>query len=66
MSVFFTWDVALALTLSFVPSLVASKGYKETHRGISYSQSYVHALVITAVVISVIVLTIDSKIARAF
>lgn len=60
------WDVALALTLSFVTSLGASKAYTETHWGISYSQSYVHTVVVTAVVVSVIVLIVGSNVARAF
>ncbi len=65
-SVFTMWDVALALILSFALALVVAKVYKETHRGISYSQSYVHTVVLMAVVVSVIMLIIGSNIARAF
>ena len=64
--VFSMWDVAAALTLSFILSLVVAKVYKETHRGISYSQSYVHTVVLMAVVVSAIMLIIGSNIARAF
>ena len=65
-SAFSMWDVALALTLSFILSLIIAKVYKETHRGVSYSQSYVQTLVIMAVVVSLIMLIIGSNIARAF
>jgi uncharacterized membrane protein YhiD involved in acid resistance len=65
-SAFTMWDVALALTLSFVLALIIGKVYKETHKGVSYSQSYVHTVVIMAVVISLIMLIIGSNIARAF
>lgn len=65
-NVFTMWDVAIALTLSFFLTLIVAKVYKETHKGVSYSQSYVHTMVIMAVVVSVIMLIIGSNIARAF
>jgi len=37
-----------------------------TYRGISYSQSYVHTLIIMSMVVAVIMLIIGSNIARAF
>jgi len=63
---FSTWDVVMALTLSFVLALIVAKVYKETHRGISYSQSFVHTVVLMAVVVAIIMLIIGSNIARAF
>jgi len=59
-------DVALVLFLSFVLSLIVAWVYRFTHRGISYSQSYVHTLVIMGTVVSLIMLIIGSNIARAF
>ncbi len=59
-------DVALVLFLSFSLSLVVAWVYRFTHRGISYSQSYVHTLVIMGTVVSLIMLIIGSNIARAF
>ncbi len=64
--VFSIWDVALALCLSFVLTLVVAKVYKESHRGVSYSQAFTHTLVLMGVVVALIMLIIGSNIARAF
>lgn len=60
------FDVAGALFLSFFLSLVVGWVYRATHRGVSYSQSYVQTLVIMGTVVSLIMLIIGSNIARAF
>jgi len=60
------FDVAGALLLSFLLSLVVGWVYRYTHKGVSYSQSYVHTLVIMGTVVSLIMLIIGSNIARAF
>ena len=39
-------DVAVVFFLSLVLSLIVGWVYRTTHRGVSYSQSYVHTLVI--------------------
>jgi len=59
-------DVAIVLFLSFALSVFVGYTYRYTHRGVSYSQSYVHTLVIMGCVIAVIMLIIGSNIARAF
>jgi hypothetical protein len=59
-------DIALVLFLSFALSVVIAWIYRFTHRGVSYSQSYVHTLVIMGTVVSLIMLIIGSNIARAF
>jgi uncharacterized membrane protein YhiD involved in acid resistance len=56
----------LAVSLSFVLSLLIALVYRETHSGTSYSQSYVHTLIIMSVVTSLIMIIIGSNIARAF
>jgi uncharacterized membrane protein YhiD involved in acid resistance len=40
--------------------------YQITHRGASYTQSYVHTLVLNGMVVAVIMLIVGSNIARAF
>lgn len=60
------FDVASALCLSFVLSLVVGWVYRATHRGISYSQQYVHTLVMMGTIVSLIMLIIGSNVARAF
>ena len=65
-SAFTLVDIALVLFLSFALSLLVAWAYRFTHRGVSYSQSYVHTLVIMGTVVSLIMLIIGSNIARAF
>jgi hypothetical protein len=65
-SAFTLLDVVLVLGLSFVLSMVLAWVYRFTHRGVSYSQSYVHTLVVMGTVVSLIMLVIGSNIARAF
>ena len=59
-------DVGLVFILSFSLCLVLGWVYRFTHKGVSYSQSYVHTLVILGTVIAFIMLIIGSNIARAF
>jgi len=60
------FDVTAALLLSFVLSLCIGWVYRYTHKGVSYSQSYVHTLVLMGTIVSLIMLIIGSNIARAF
>ncbi|WP_062214526.1 DUF4956 domain-containing protein [Streptomyces sp. NBRC 109706] len=59
-------DVTVALALAFAASLVVAWTYRATHRNISYSQSYVHTLIILGMLIALIMLVVGSNIARAF
>ncbi len=59
-------DVAAVFGLSLLLSLVVGWVYRATHRGVSYSQTYVHTLVIFCTVVAFIMLIIGSNIARAF
>lgn len=59
-------DVVMALSLAFVCSLTVAWTYRASHRNISYSQSYVHTLIILGMLISLIMLVVGSNIARAF
>lgn len=63
---FTLWDVLVALLTSFFLSLLFGWTYRATHRGLSYSVSFVHTIVIMAVTVSVIMLIIGSNLARAF
>lgn len=59
-------EVVVALGLSFVLCLMIAYFYRQSHRGLSYSVSFVHAMIILGVTVSVIMLIIGSNIARAF
>jgi len=60
------WTLLVALTSSFLLALLLAYVYRQTHRGLSYSVSFVHTMVIMAVTVSVIMMIIGSNIARAF
>lgn len=63
---FGVWEVLVALTLTLFLSLVIAYFYRETHRGLSYSVSFVHTMVLMAITVSIIMLIIGSNVARAF
>ena len=64
--VFSVTDVVLGLVLSFALCSGIGWVYQRTHRGASYTQSYVHTLVLNGMVVAVIMLVVGSNIARAF
>lgn len=59
-------DVALWLSLSFILTAIIWLVYEKTHKWTSYTQSYVHTLIIMWMVITVVMLIVGSNIARAF
>ena len=62
-----TWeDVVLHLLLAFALSQVLAWVYGWTHRGMSYSRSQVHSLVLLAMIVTTVMLAVGNNIARAF
>ncbi len=59
-------DVVLAMTLSFLLSAFIGWIYKITHRGTSYTQSFVYTLVLNGMVVALVMMVVGSNIARAF
>jgi uncharacterized membrane protein YhiD involved in acid resistance len=59
-------DVALVMVLSFALSAAIGWIYQVTHRGTSYTQSFVFTLVLNGMVVALVMLVIGSDIARAF
>jgi len=59
-------DIVLSLTLSFVLTAIVGWTYMRTHKGASYTQSFVQTLVLMGMVVSIIMLVVGSNIARAF
>ena len=64
--VFSVTDVLISLLLSFVLCALIGWVYQRTHRGASYTQSFVQTLVLNGIIVSVVMLIIGSNIARAF
>jgi len=64
--VFSVTDVVLSLALSFALCAWIGWVYQITHRGASYTQSYVQTLVLNGMVVAIVMLIVGSNIARAF
>jgi len=65
-NVFTAGDILFTTVLSFVLAVVIAWVYKITYTGVSYTQSYVHTLILMGMVMAIIMLIIGSNIARAF
>jgi len=59
-------EVLISLTLAFILGFVCSYVYQWTHRGISYSVSYVHTLMLLSPITAFVMLVIGNSVARAF
>jgi hypothetical protein len=59
-------EVVFALLLSFGLNCLIATLYKRTYRGASYSQDYVHTLIILGTVVSVVIMVVSGNSATAF
>jgi uncharacterized membrane protein YhiD involved in acid resistance len=64
--VFTVSDILYTTILSFLLALIIGWIYKINYKGVSYTQSYVHTLIMMTMVVAIIMLVIGSNIARAF
>lgn len=58
--------VVAGILASFLLSLVIAWVYKKTHKGLSYSQSFMFTLVLLGTLVSVVMLIIGTSVAAAF
>jgi len=65
-STFSILDITVGLVGAFLLTALVGLVYRITHRGVSYSQSYVQTLVLMGVVVALIMMIVGSNIARAF
>jgi uncharacterized membrane protein YhiD involved in acid resistance len=59
-------DILLNLGMALAAGLVIGWIYRKTHRGLSYSQSFVVTLVMMCITVSAVMMVIGSNLARAF
>lgn len=59
-------EIIMALFGAFLLSAVVGYVYRATHKGTSYSQTYVQTLVLMGIVVALVMLIVGSNIARAF
>jgi hypothetical protein len=60
------WEAVLAMAICLACMVLVTFTYRYTHRGVSYSASYVQSLVLMGLVTTLIMIVIGSNIARAF
>jgi hypothetical protein len=59
-------EILLNLLLAFVLGMFVSWVYKKTHKGLSYSQSFMLTTVFIAVIVCMVIMIIGNNLARAF
>ena len=64
--VYFPNEIIFNLILSFFLGLLISFVYKKTHKGMSYSQSFMITNIFLAVIVCLVIMTIGNSISRAF
>lgn len=59
-------SIVINLVLALFAGLIIGVIYKKTHKGLSYSQSFVITLVLMCITVSAVMMVIGSNLARAF
>ena len=65
-TVYFPNEVIINLILSFFLGLFISYVYKVTHKGMSYSQSFLITNIFISLIICMVIMVIGNNLARAF
>jgi uncharacterized membrane protein YhiD involved in acid resistance len=60
------YEILVNLLLAFLLGMLISFIYKKTHKGLSYSQSFMLTLVFVTIIVSAVLMTIGNNLARAF
>jgi len=64
--VYFPNEIIFNLIISFFYGLLISFVYKKTHKGMSYSQSFMITNIFLSVIVCMVIMTIGNSISRAF
>ena len=64
--VYFPNEIIFNLILSFFYGLLISFVYKKTHKGMSYSQSFMITNIFLSVIVCMVIMTIGNSVSRAF
>tara|TARA_X000000950_G_C13651902_1_gene552079 strand:+ start:110 stop:790 length:681 start_codon:yes stop_codon:yes gene_type:complete len=65
-SIYLPQEIVINLILSFILGLTISVVYKYTHKGLSYSQSFMITNIFVAVIVCMVIMIIGNSLARAF
>ncbi len=64
--VYFPPEIIINLLLAFILGVVISLVYKKTHKGLSYSQSFMITNIFICVIVAMVIMIIGNNLARAF
>jgi uncharacterized membrane protein YhiD involved in acid resistance len=59
-------DILINLSLAFVFGLVVAFVYNRTHKGLSYSQSFMLTVVFVSIIVAMVMMVIGNNLSRAF
>jgi len=59
-------SILINITLAFLLGMIISSVYKLTHKGLSYSQSFMLTIVFVTIIVSMVIMVIGNNLARAF
>ena len=59
-------DILINLAVAFALGILISSVYKMTHKGLSYSQSFMLTLVFVTIIVAMVMMVIGNNLARAF
>tara|TARA_B100001964_G_scaffold52838_1_gene59816 strand:- start:696 stop:1388 length:693 start_codon:yes stop_codon:yes gene_type:complete len=59
-------EILINMALAFFIGLILSAIYKTTHKGLSYSQSFMLTIVFVTFIVSIVIMVIGNNLARAF
>ena len=59
-------EILTNLIIAFILGVIVSLVYKKTHKGLSYSQSFMVTNIFVAVIVSMVIMIIGNNLARAF
>ena len=65
-NVYLPSEILINLLLAFVLGVAISLIYKKTHKGLSYSQSFMITNIFVAVIVCMVIMIIGNSLARAF
>jgi uncharacterized membrane protein YhiD involved in acid resistance len=65
-SIYLPTEIVINLFLAFIFGLIISLVYKFTHKGLSYSQSFMITNVFVSVIVCMVIMIIGNNLARAF
>ena len=64
--IYYPSEILINLVLSFILGLLISLIYKKTHKGLSYSQSFMITNIFVAIIVCMVIMIIGNNLARAF